>query len=302
MKTLVIVDGMWYLFRMFYQAENISRDSQQLTVTIDGEQIPTGMLFLAIKGVLSIPKNLRFKDKSLEIVFAWDRGSSGRKEMMPSYKKSRPKRLDDIKVQHSLFVQMLGYIGVKSASAEGKEADDVIATIAKKTYEESPDTEVIIHSTDRDYQQLLKYPNIVLWRPKVFKTPEKFISKDDFIKEHEIDPEVWLVYRSFLGDSSDEIPGIKFSRKKIGLKAPKLKELCKKYKTLDELYQNLEKEDLSIEQRSSIIDFKKQVELNYKVSKAQDMLDIDWYINTKDMEKFKQACKMLEFNSIVEKL
>jgi DNA polymerase-1 len=82
------------------------------------------------------------------------------------------------------------------------EADDIMSYIATHTAEQGGQS--ILYSTDKDFLQLVN-DNITIWHPMKKKT----YTADLVLEEHKIHPNNFLLYRSLIGDNSDNISGIK---------------------------------------------------------------------------------------------
>ena len=122
-----------------------------------------------------------------------------RHEMYEDYKATRKKMEDDFKQQIPLTKQIVEELGIPALAAPGYEADDIIATFARK-YQKNPDLKIDIYSADKDLKQLLA--------PNVFTIdPMREIHTDTaaFVKEFNFQPEHILDYLSLVGDSSDNI-------------------------------------------------------------------------------------------------
>jgi 5'-3' exonuclease len=180
----------------------------------DGDHIGgiTGFLF-------SIGKAIRdFKPSRCVIVFDGRGGSARRKKIYGDYKgnranKTRLRRHDHqnfatiedeqeaMRYQFSRLVSYLDNLPVTFLSIDGIEADDTIAYIAQMY--ENISKKVTIVSTDRDFYQLIS-PTLQVWSP----IKKKMYDVDTLIEEFGVHPNNYVVYRTFTGDNSDNIPGV----------------------------------------------------------------------------------------------
>ena len=180
----------------------------------DGDHIGgiTGFLF-------SIGKAIRdFKPSRCVIVFDGRGGSARRKKIYGDYKgnranKTRLRRHDHqnfatiedeqeaMRYQFSRLVSYLDNLPVTFLSIDGIEADDTIAYIAQMY--ENISKKVTIVSTDRDFYQLIS-PTLNVWSP----IKKKMYDVDTLIEEFGVHPNNYVVYRTFTGDNSDNIPGV----------------------------------------------------------------------------------------------
>jgi DNA polymerase-1 len=168
---------------------------------------------------------------SVYIVFDGIGSSSNRKNLVPEYKSNRNtgklvnwEAFDDIEEENdakinqiSRLIHYLKCIPVKTISMDKVEADDIIAYLSKH-FEKENNSKVFIVSSDKDFLQLVT-DNITVFRPteKEFFTPKKI--KDKF----GLPAENFLLYKTLLGDKSDQISGIKgLGEKGIFKKFPEL--------------------------------------------------------------------------------
>ena len=145
-------------------------------------------------------------------------GSARRKKIYGDYKgnranKTRLRRHDHqnfatiedeqeaMRYQFSRLVSYLDNLPVTFLSIDGIEADDTIAYIAQMY--ENISKKVTIVSTDRDFYQLIS-PTLQVWSP----IKKKMYDVDTLIEEFGVHPNNYVVYRTFTGDNSDNIPGV----------------------------------------------------------------------------------------------
>ncbi len=150
-----------------------------------------------------------------EVIVVWEGGGSvRRRSVLSSYKDRRrpmkmnryygeeiPDSIENRNKQISLCVETLGTTPCKQVYVQDCEADDVITRIVKYLY---PEERKVIVSSDRDLYQLLNSKTIQ-WSPgqKAFITPKTVLGKFNISVEN------FCTARSFVGDSSDKITGIK---------------------------------------------------------------------------------------------
>lgn len=141
----------------------------------------------------------QFKQKYGNIIICCDSKKYWRRDVFPFYKSNRKKDRDKSGFDWSLIFDTLNKVRdelkenfpYKVIDVEGAEADDVIAVLAARF---APTEEVLILSSDKDFVQLQKYPNVTQYSPIL----KRFIKSDDpllYIKEHIIK-----------GDRGDGIP------------------------------------------------------------------------------------------------
>lgn len=202
---IMVFDGLNTFIRAFGATPSTNEDG----VHIGGI---TGFLF-------SIGKAIRdFRPSRCVIVFDGRGGSARRKKIYGDYKgnranKTRLRRHDHqqfatiedeqeaMRYQFSRLVSYLDNLPVTFLSIDGIEADDTIAYIAQMYADISK--KVTIVSTDRDFYQLIS-PTLQVWSP----IKKKMYDEAALIEEFGVHPMNYVVYRTFTGDNSDNIPGV----------------------------------------------------------------------------------------------
>lgn len=147
------------------------------------------------------------------VVFDGKGGSSKRREIYSEYKSNRKVKIrlnraetvekeDNQWQQLFRLVEYLEHLPITTITADGSEADDVIAYIAHDYLKVNGD-QVFIMSSDKDFYQLVD-DKIHIWSP----TKKKMYFVDDIYQEFQVYPKNFALYRSLLGDSSDNISGV----------------------------------------------------------------------------------------------
>jgi len=199
------------------------------------------------------------------IVFDGQGSSTNKRYIYPEYKanrgltrvtnwdsfESQQDESDAITEQLVRLVFYLKTLPIDLLSIDKIEADDVIGYISQKL-----SGEVTIMSSDRDYLQLVS-DNITIYSP----TKKKFYDHDLVITEYGVSPNNFLTQKILLGDSGDNIPGVKGLGSKTMLKH--FPELSKDDEiTLDDILQKCEGKQKILE---SIKNFEFQLRINKKL-------------------------------------
>lgn len=141
----------------------------------------------------------QFKSKYGNVIICCDSKKYWRRDVFPLYKANRKKARDESGHDWTLIFETLNKVRdelkenfpYKVIDVEGAEADDVIAVLAARL---AASEEVLILSSDKDFVQLQKYPNVTQYSPIL----KRFVKTDDpflYVKEHIIK-----------GDRGDGIP------------------------------------------------------------------------------------------------
>ncbi|MBQ9536976.1 MAG: DNA polymerase I, partial [Desulfovibrionaceae bacterium] len=152
-----------------------------------------------------------------------------RHKLYDLYKANREATPEDLVKQLDPICAMVRALGLRDEETKGFEADDCIATLAKKYAQDLP---VVIISGDKDLKQCLG-PNVYIWN--LAAKEEKVITAASFMEETGVEPSVWPDVQALVGDSVDNIPGVP----KIGIKtALQIFSYCK---SLDELHDHVDR-------------------------------------------------------------
>ncbi|MCT8561342.1 DNA polymerase I [Glaesserella parasuis] len=188
-NLLVLVDGSSYLYRAFHAFPPLTNKQ--------GE--PTGAMY----GVLNMLKSLIAQVEPSHIAVVFDaKGKTFRDELFEQYKSHRPPMPDELRSQIQPLHAMIKALGIPLLSIEGVEADDVIGTLAVQASQAGK--HVLISTGDKDMAQLVN-DHIML----INTMNNTLLDREGVIEKYGIPPELIIDYLALLGDSSDNIPGVK---------------------------------------------------------------------------------------------
>ncbi|MDE3996628.1 DNA polymerase I [Glaesserella parasuis] len=188
-NPLVLVDGSSYLYRAFHAFPPLTNKQ--------GE--PTGAMY----GVLNMLKSLIAQVEPSHIAVVFDaKGKTFRDELFEQYKSRRPPMPDELRSQIQPLHAIIKALGIPLLSIEGVEADDVIGTLAVQASQAGK--HVLISTGDKDMAQLVN-DHIML----INTMNNTLLDREGVIEKYGIPPELIIDYLALLGDSSDNIPGVK---------------------------------------------------------------------------------------------
>ena len=228
-NRLLIIDGNSIMNRAFYGIMN----SKALMA-------PDGTYTNAIYGFLAILfKELEDLNPDY-IAVAFDlKAPTHRHKMYEAYKGTRHAMPEELAQQMPIIKEILADMNITIIEKEGYEADDVLGTISKQA--EKTGHDVTILSGDRDTFQLAsKHITIRIPRTKMGKTETEDYDEKKIQEEYGVKPIQLIQVKGLMGDTSDNIPGVPGVGEKTALK------LIKEYKTIDNLYEKLEKGEADI--------------------------------------------------------
>ena len=282
-KKLILIDGNNLMFRSYYATAysgNMMKNSKGM---------PTNALF----GFVSMINKIINEENPKYIAVAFDIGKNFRKEQYDFYKEGRQQTPDELKAQMPIARKILDAMNIKHFELEPYEADDIIGTIVKMT-EEDKDFASVIVSSDKDLLQLISEETEV----KLLKQTG-FIRYDykTFVDDYKIEPIRIIDLKALMGDSSDNIPGVKGIGEKTALK------LLQEYKSLENLYDNVE--SITGKTKEKLINDKENAFMSKKIATIyRDVplnIDLeDLKFDLKDDTKLKEVYNELEFYSLLK--
>lgn len=98
--------------------------------------------------------------------------------------------------------------GIRNYEVDGLEGDDLVGMLARRAVELDKDVRIYIHSGDRDYYQLLAWPQVQIIKNLKDGKLQKVKAKDVY-RDYGVKPKNWTKFRALTGDGSDNIPHLK---------------------------------------------------------------------------------------------
>ena len=198
---LFLVDGYALIYRAFF-----ALISRPLT-TARGENTS------AAWGIANFIQRLTAMYKPEYLGWVHDSGLSFRHERYPAYKATREKLTEELQSDFDTGMERIGAIlaayRIPVLSLKGYEADDVIGTLARQSTERG--LNVVIVSGDKDFQQLVR-PGVWLLNPGrggPAGVEESWVSVENAGERLGVPPAHVTDYLALVGDSSDNVPGVK---------------------------------------------------------------------------------------------
>lgn len=218
---LFLVDGYALIYRAFFAL------MQRPLTTSRGENSSIAW------GIANFLKRLLSTHKPELLAWVHDSGATFRDELYPDYKATREKLTDDLQADFDQglqrVLQLLAAYDIPVLTAEGFEADDVIGTMARKGVDAGYN--VVIVSGDKDFQQLVR-PGVWLLNPGrggPASVEESWVGVENGSDRLGVPPERVVDYLALVGDSSDNVPGVK------GIGEKGAQELIAQYGPLEEI-------------------------------------------------------------------
>lgn len=220
--SLMLVDGMALLFRAFYA----TAVTGQFMKNADG--VPTNAVNGFVKHFFTAVSSFR----PSHVAVCWDMGSKTfRNELYPDYKANRGEAPEELIPQFDLVKEVVESFDVPNIGLPGYEADDCIGTIAVQAKEKFS---VYILTGDQDILQLIDDGISVVLLKKGFGN-YLVHNKETFYREKGIMPWQMIDLKAFMGDASDNYPGVK------GIGEKTARKLLQQYNDVDGVVANLDK-------------------------------------------------------------
>ena len=289
-KTLILIDGHALAFRMFFALE---RTNMQTT-----EHVPTWAVYGFFKAIFDLlsDKKLSLKPNSIAVAFDVSKATF-RLEQYPEYKANRLTMPDTLRSQLTLIQEGLKALDIPIYTYEGFEGDDVIGTISRQAKEKGHKTYIL--TGDKDSFQLVDDLGLV-----TVLIPHKgemdIFNKQKVFEKMEVYPSQIIDYKALCGDTSDNIPGIK------GIGPKSAVSLLGEYKTLDGVYENIEKiTKKSLKEK--LAEGKDMAYLSQSLATIKQDLDIEFdfesaCLTRPNTQKVKEFFQNLQFYSFVKNI
>lgn len=283
MKRLVLIDGNAILHRAFHALPPLTTSNGELVNAVFGF---TSML-------LRVFEELRPE----YVAVCFDRPApTFRKKKFDNYQAQRPEMSQDLFGQIERVKQVVVTMNIPIYEMDGFEADDVIGTISKQAGKEGLET--VIVTGDRDIMQLVD-ENTKVFAPIKGLSDAKMFDEKGVFERMGVMPIQIPDYKGLVGDSSDNYPGVS------GIGPKTATDLLLKYKTLKNIYDNLDKipgktgEKLKNDKENADLSFYlativRDAPVKLELSKCK-LTDYDW-------EKVAELFDELEFRSLIPRL
>jgi len=215
LKTITIIDTFGFFFRSYFALPPLR----------NSEGFPTGLL----TGFANLVDSLHRDHSTDYLVFALDaKGRNFRNDLYPDYKAHREAAPDDLLAQLPVAIEWIEQMGFANLSREGFEADDVITTVTKFAREQGLKVRIVSH--DKDLYQMIDDGVVVMYD----SVKKEEVDEQACVDKFGVRPKDFINFQALLGDSSDNIPGVK------GIGKVGAAKLINEFHTLEAIYDNIE--------------------------------------------------------------
>ena len=287
---LFLVDGYALIYRAFF-----ALISRPLT-TSKGENTSASW------GIANFLQRLITKHQPDYLGWVHDSGLSFRHERYPAYKATREKLTEELQSDFDRGMdrirEILDAYRIPILTLPGYEADDVIGTLVAKSVEAG--VNVVVVSGDKDFQQLVK-PGVWLLNPGrggPANVEEHWVGVENADERLGIAPEFVTDYLALVGDSSDNIPGVR------GIGDKTAAELVKQYGHLESILAHAP-EITKKRPREALLEHADNARLSKELVTIRDDLQVSFDLNSlriksPDYQRLRNLFIELEFHSLAK--
>lgn len=273
-----LIDGSSYLYRAFFAIAHLS----------NSKGFPTNATYGFTNMLLKV-----LREKEAEYVaIAFDApGPTFRHEVFGEYKANRPAMPEDLRVQVPYIKEIVSALRLPVLEKEGYEADDLIASLAKKL--EGQRIETVIVSGDKDLMQLVS-PHVTMYDPMKDKTYQI----PDVRERFGVPPDKVVEVMGLCGDTSDNIPGVP------GIGPKTAAQLIEEFGSVEELLKRVEKVK-NQKVRAGLTRYGEQARLSRELAvlDSQAPLDSDLEdlkLGEPDRKRLQMIFKEMEFSKLLK--
>lgn len=270
MNTLNVIDTFGFFFRSFYALPPLK----------NAQGFPTGLLV----GFCNLLQSL-YKDPSCTyVVFALEGGGiNKRREIFSEYKANRQTPPQELLMQLPIAIEWISKMGFLNISIEGYEADDIIASINKVANAQHINVRIISH--DKDLYQLID-EDTYIYDP----IGKRDIKEAQCLEKYGVKPKQFIDYQALVGDSSDNIAGVK------GIGAKSAQKLISHFGDIESLYarENELTDIVSKRVANLLLDGKESAFLSKKLARLYDDLIDDIDLNACLMPQTNPMLKIID--------
>lgn len=263
---------------------------------------PDGKYTNAVYGFLAILFKVLEDIEPEYLMVTFDlKAPTARHKLYDGYKATRKGMPNELAEQMPILKDILKSMNIKVIEKEGYEADDVLGTMAKRAEKDGFDVTIV--SGDRDTFQLTSNRvKVRIPHTKMGKTETETFGREEVLKKYGVTPKQLIEVKGLQGDTSDNIPGVPGIGEKTAL------ELVKKYKTIDGIYEAIEKgeDDLKPKAKERLLENKELAMLSRTLGTINLEVPIEenleeFKIKEWNKEEVFSKFKELNFNRFIDR-
>lgn len=284
---LMVIDGNSLINRAFYGI--------RMLTTKDGQ--PTN----AVYGFVNILLKLLDEEKPDALCVAFDRKAPTFRHLAyEGYKAQRKGMPDELAAQLPVLKDVLAAMNIPRYELDGWEADDLIGTIAAR--DTAAGWETVIVTGDKDSLQLVSdATRVKLVSTRMGQTTTKEMTPETFREAYGFDPVHIVDLKALMGDTSDNIPGVKGIGEKTAM------DLIQRYQSVEAIYADVEGVEAKPAVKKKLAEGEEQARMSYDLATIRCDAPIDFSPEDArrrepDGPALYELFLALEFNKLIDKM
>ena len=278
--TLYLIDGSAYIYRAFFALPALNNSKGLQTNAVYGF---TTTLMKIIR---------EHQPHGLAVVFD-EAGPTLRHEAYQAYKAQRPPMPEGMSAQIPFIHRVVEALNIPVVREAGYEADDLIGTLAVQA--ERAEYDVVIVTGDKDMFQLLT-PHVRIYDP----VKSKWVGEAECLERFGVEPARVVEVMGLMGDSTDNIPGVKGIGEKTATK------LIAQFGTIEELLRRVE-EVTPARVKTFLIEQAENARLSRRLATIETRAPVEFHpeqyqLKPADQERFADLLRELEFTTLLKNL
>ncbi|NOQ41749.1 MAG: DNA polymerase I [Desulfuromusa sp.] len=277
-ESVYLIDGSSYIYRAYFAIRHLSNSKGEATNAVYGF---TNMLLTLLR-----------EEQPDRVAVIFDaKGPTFRKVLYPEYKANRSAMPEDLVPQIPVIKAVVQAFKLPALELSGYEADDIIATLAKRYADQGLNVTVV--TGDKDLMQ------VVGDQVRLLDTMKKKISgRDEVIERFGVPPEQVLEILGLAGDSSDNIPGVP------GIGEKTASSLIQEFGSIENLLANIDQVK-GKKRQENLREFADQARLSRQLADLVYDLDIEVTLDElalvePDRDALEVLFKQLEFPKLLQ--
>ncbi len=279
-KVLYLIDGSAYIYRAFFALPALNNSK--------------GLQTNAVYGFMTTLLKIIREHKPDGLAVAFDeKGPTLRHEEFKAYKAQRPPMPDGMAVQIPYIHRVVEALNIPAVRQGGYEADDLIGTLARQA--ETSGYDVVIVTGDKDMLQLIT-SHVRIYDP----VKNKWSGEAECRERFGVEPVRVVEVMGLMGDSTDNIPGVKGIGEKTAMK------LIAQFGTIDELLRRLD-EVTPARIKTLLAEQSENARLSRKLATIDTQSPVEFHpdsyrIKPPHDEQLAELLRELEFTSLLKSL
>lgn len=287
MEKLLVVDGNSILNRAYYGIRPLTA--------------PDGTPTNAVYGFINILLKYLEEEKPNYLCVAFDvKAKTFRHKRYELYKAQRKPAPEDFIVQLPLIKEVLAAMNCLCLELPGYEADDIIGTVSRICDEANIACRIL--TGDKDDLQLASENTVIkLVTTRMGKTETNDYDAEAFTEKYGVSPTAFVDIKGLMGDSSDNIPGVKGIGEKTAIS------LIQKYGSISNIYKDIDAIDATPSVKKKLADGEEDAYLSRELAEIDRAVPIEFEISAAKIgeynnEELASLFERLNFRSFIQKL